>query len=71
MLITPGGDLTAASAGSLPQLVTGQAERGLGDAAIFPPSRAVPIAPTRRTDGRPRTPSPRAVSVAFGDAGPA
>jgi MFS family permease len=65
MRITP-GDLIAASAGSLPQLVTGQAVAGMGGAAIFPSSLAVLIAATPRSEGGQGLCLPGAVSVAFG-----
>ncbi len=60
------GDIVAATSGSLPQLITGQAIAGLGAAAIFPSSLAVIVAATPQAKARAQALSYWAVSLAFG-----
>ncbi|QFR01563.1 MFS transporter [Streptomyces phaeolivaceus] len=65
-LLITAGCLVVASAGSLTQLIAGQAVAGLGAAAIFPSSLAVIVAGTPEAATRARALSYWAVSLAFG-----
>ena len=65
LLITV-GCLVVAGAGSMTQLITGQAVAGLGAAAIFPSSLAVVVAGTPDPVARARALSYWAVCLAFG-----
>ncbi|MDN3028341.1 MFS transporter [Streptomyces sp. S.PB5] len=65
-LLITAGCLVAATSGSLPQLLAGQAVAGLGAAAIFPSSLAVIVAGTPDPATRARALSYWAISLAFG-----
>lgn len=65
LLITAGA-LVVATAGTLTQLIAGQAIAGLGAAAIFPSSLAVIVAGTPEPTARARALSYWALSLAFG-----
>ncbi|MEU6801501.1 MFS transporter [Streptomyces neyagawaensis] len=65
-LLITAGCLVVATAGSMTQLIAGQAVAGLGAAAIFPSSLAVIVAGTREPVARARALSYWALSLAFG-----
>jgi MFS family permease len=65
-LLITAGSLVVATAGSLTQLIAGQALAGLGAAAIFPSSLTVIVASTPQPAARAKALSYWAVSLAFG-----
>ncbi|MFF4659058.1 MFS transporter [Streptomyces sp. NPDC001381] len=65
-LFITAGCLVVATAGSMTQLIAGQAVAGLGAAAIFPSSLAVIVTGTREPAARARSLSYWALSLAFG-----